>query len=223
MAFFLLVFTFGFFFWLGPNVLAYDFPGKGDAAAWSEALPHYNLANRYLEANRLDEALEHYERAVELYQYDADFYVNLGVTKRKLQDYRGAETAFRQAIAINKQDWLSWSNLANSLLKQDRLSETIAAFEECLKRNPPKSEREAILKDIADIKKVLSYRGGGSNAGSAGGAKPVSASKQNKKQAAVSTAKSTIKTGKKDQKEDQKEDQQKDQFRESGSGWDYVR
>lgn len=216
MPFYLLFFIACLFF--SQPVLAYDFPGKGDAAAWSEALPHYNLANRYLEANRLDEALEHYERAVELYQYDADFYVNLGVTKRKLQDYKGAEAAFRQAIAINKQDWLSWSNLANSLLKQDRLSETIAAFEECLKRNPPKQEKEAILKDIADIKKVLSYRAGGTNKGSAGGAKPSGTAKEKKSESGKNTGKDKVPVqSTKVQKE--KNEQQRD----SQSGWDYVR
>ena len=38
------------------------------------------------------------------------------------------------------------------------MPETIAAFEKCLKCAPPAKEKEAILKDIADIKKVLSFR-----------------------------------------------------------------
>ena len=140
------------------------------------------------------------------------------MTKRKLQDYKGAEAAFRQAIAINKQDWLSWSNLANSLLKQDRLSETIAAFEECLKRNPPKQEKEAILKDIADIKKVLSYRVGGTNKGSAGGAKPSGTAKEKKSESGKNTGKDKVPVqSTKVQKE--KNEQQRD----SQSGWDYVR
>jgi len=56
---------------------------------------------------------------------------------------------------------MSWSNLANSYLKQDKLEDTIKAFETALKCNPPAAEKEAILKDIADIKKILSVRDGG--------------------------------------------------------------
>lgn len=142
----------------GNSALAQGFPGKGEPGAWSDALPHYNLGNRYLEHERLDEAIEQYETAISLYQYDPDFYINLGYALRKIKDYAGAEKAFRKALSLNDKDWLSWSNLANSLLKQDRLPETIAAFEKCLKCAPPAKEKEAILKDIADIKKVLSFR-----------------------------------------------------------------
>ncbi|MBK9281364.1 MAG: tetratricopeptide repeat protein [Candidatus Obscuribacter sp.] len=63
----------------GNSALAQGFPGKGEPGAWSDALPHYNLGNRYLEHERLDEAIEQYQVAISLYQYDPDFYINLGL------------------------------------------------------------------------------------------------------------------------------------------------
>jgi tetratricopeptide (TPR) repeat protein len=132
-----------------------DFPGQGDPSAWSDAIPYYNLANKYLEKDKYEDAVDNYHEAIARYSFDPDFYVNLGYCYRKLGDFESAEQAFRQAIKLNDKDWISWSNLANALLKQKRLPETIKTFEKCLKLNPPAKEKEAILRDIGDIKKVL--------------------------------------------------------------------
>jgi len=137
------------------------FPGKGQPHDWSSALPYYNLGNRYMQKERYEDAIAKYEKAIELYQYDPDFYVNLGVAWRKLENFTAAEAAFKKAAELNAKDWMSWSNLANSYLKQDRLEDTIKAFEQALKCNPPVEEKTAIIKDIADIKKILSVRNGG--------------------------------------------------------------
>jgi tetratricopeptide (TPR) repeat protein len=136
------------------------FPGKGNQNDWSNALPHYNLGNKYMQKERYEDAIAQYEKAVAFYQFDPDFYINLGVAWRKLENFGAAEAAFKKAAELNAKDWMSWSNLANSYLKQDRLEDTIKAFEQALKCNPPPEEKTAILKDIADIKKILSVRGG---------------------------------------------------------------
>lgn len=148
-----------------PTVYAQDaggkasgFPGTGHGADWSDAIPYYNRGNKYLEQGRYDQAVDDYNHAISIYPHDADFYVNLGYCYRKTEDFTLAEKAFRKALTINDKDWTTWSDLANSLLKQNRLKETISAFERCLKCNPPAKEKEAILKDIADIKKVMSFQ-----------------------------------------------------------------
>ncbi len=145
---------------VGP-CLAEGFPGKGNPHDWSEALPYYNLANRYMQKERYEDAIAKYQEAIARYEYDPDFYINLGVAFRKMENFEGAEDAFKKAAALNAKDWMAWSNLANSYLKQDRLQDTMKAFEQALKCNPPVEEKEAILKDIADIKKILSMRNGG--------------------------------------------------------------
>lgn len=135
-----------------------DFPGKGEHSAWTEAIPYYNLANKQLNEGRFQEAVANFEAAIALYKFDPDFHLNLGVALRKMDDYSGAESAFKTAAALSPDDWMCWSNLANAYLKQNKLKQTIAAFERTLKCNPPESERAAILKDITDIRKVLSMQ-----------------------------------------------------------------
>jgi tetratricopeptide (TPR) repeat protein len=126
--------------------------------AWSDAIPYYNLANKYLEKERFEDAVDNYHEAISRFPNDPDFYINLGYCYRKLEDFESAEQAFRKALTLNNKDWMTWSNLANALLKQNKLPETVSTFEKCLKLNMPASERAAINRDIVDIKKILAMR-----------------------------------------------------------------
>jgi tetratricopeptide (TPR) repeat protein len=137
-----------------------DFPGRGDRFAWSNALPYYNLANKYLEHGRYDEAKTNFEEAIYRYEYDPDFFINYGVALRKLESYAAAEEAFKKALELRKNDWQAWSNLANAYLKQNKLKDTIACFQKAMKVEPPPpaAEKEAMLKDIADINKILAMQ-----------------------------------------------------------------
>lgn len=141
---------------LGQAPQSYGFPGRGNPSDWSDALPYYNLGNKYLESGRYDEAIDSFHAACARYDQDADFYINLGVAYRKVDDYQSAEQAFTKALSINDKDWMTWSNLGNALLKQKKLKQTIAAFNRSLKCNPPAKEKAAMEKDIADINKIIS-------------------------------------------------------------------
>lgn len=143
---------------LMPLSASAQFPGQGNSADWADALPYYNLANKYVDKERYDEAVEKYQEAINRYPYDPDFYINLGYAYRKLDDFSLAEQAFRQALQLNPKDWLTWSNLGNALLKQNKLKETLAAFDKALTCKPPAKDKALLLRDIEDIKKVLAMR-----------------------------------------------------------------
>lgn len=144
---------------LSGSAQANGFPGKGDPADWSDALPYYNSGNHLLNEQRYSEAARRYRQAIAKYEFDPDFYINLGVALRKMEDYSSAEQAFKKAIELNDKDWSAWSDLGNVYLKQDRLEDTIGCFEHALRCNPPAAERTAIQGDIGDIHKVLRNMG----------------------------------------------------------------
>lgn len=123
------------------------------------SIQFYNLGNRLMEAGRYEEAAHQFRQAIARKDSDPDYYINLGVASRKMEDYENAQWAFEQAIKLNPKDWVSWNNLGNAFLKQDRLKETIKAFEKAMTCNPPATEKAAMIKDIADIKKILVARG----------------------------------------------------------------
>lgn len=153
-------FTVAVFFFTGAPLasLAEGFPEQGNRADWSEAIPYYNLGNKYLEHQRYQDAVTSFEDAVAIYPYDADFHVNLGVAYRKLEDFTNAEKAFKRASTLNPKDWMVWSNLANAYLKQNKFKETKSAFERALTCNPPASEQTAIRKDLLDLQKIISMQ-----------------------------------------------------------------
>ncbi|MBY0549210.1 MAG: tetratricopeptide repeat protein [Candidatus Obscuribacterales bacterium] len=165
-----------------PPAFAEGFPEKGNRADWSDAIPYYNLGNRYLEHQRFQEAATNFEDAIAIYPYDPDFYVNLGVTYRKLNDYPNAERVFKKAAELNPKDWMAWSNLANAYLKQDKYTEVKKAFEQTLKCNPPASEKAAIQKDMIDLAKIIAMQERNNAAAkaskAAAGAKVTTATKQ---------------------------------------------
>lgn len=142
----------------GGGVNAEGFPEKGNRADWSDAIPYYNLGNKYLGHQRYSEAATSFEDAVAIYPYDPDFYLNLGVAYRKLESYQSAEQAFKKAAELNEKDWMDWSNLANAYLKQNKYKETKAAFERTLTCNPPAAEKAAIQKDLTDLVKILTMQ-----------------------------------------------------------------
>lgn len=141
-----------------PQARSEGFPGQGNVTDWSNALPYYNRANRYINQGRYQDAVNDLNRAIEMYPCDPDFHINLGAAYRKLENYRAAESEFKQATQLNPEDWVGWSNLANASLKQNRLEETIANFGKALKCHPPAAEKVAMERDIADIKKILNQR-----------------------------------------------------------------
>ncbi|MBY0357552.1 MAG: tetratricopeptide repeat protein [Candidatus Obscuribacterales bacterium] len=146
-------------FFFSPTAQAEGFPGQGDAADWSDALPHYNLGNRYLEHGRYDDAARKYGEAIDIYAYDPDFYSNLGMAYCKLNDGAKAESAFKKALQLNNKDWMLWNNLGAAYLKQNKLKDTLLSFEQALKLKPPAADQTKIRKDIADLKKILTAQG----------------------------------------------------------------
>lgn len=136
------------------------FPGIGERVEYARALPHYNLGNKYLAKKWYEKAVESYLNAIDIYPYDADVYINLGMALRRQNDLSRAEWAFKRAIELNKDDWMSLSNLANILMIEDKFSESLKYFNMALKcKDLPKEDKKAILYNIDGIKKIMKNKG----------------------------------------------------------------
>lgn len=136
------------------------FPGKGDRLLYAEALPHYNLGNKYLAREWYEKAVEKYLDAIKIYEYDADVYTNLAVAYRKLNDIESAETAMRKAVELEPYDWTGWSNLANLLMVQEKFADSYQCFQYALKSpGIPAQEKAFIESNIDGIKKIMKARG----------------------------------------------------------------
>jgi tetratricopeptide (TPR) repeat protein len=140
--------------------LGEGFPGMGDRVKYAESLPHYNLGNRYLNKAWYEKAVEKYRDAIEIYPFDADVYINLGLALRKMNDGPRAEWAYKRAIELKGDDWTAVNNLANLYMLEERFDESLKLFDKALKcPDLPRAEKETIESNILGIKKIMKNRG----------------------------------------------------------------
>jgi tetratricopeptide (TPR) repeat protein len=97
-------------------VAAYNgrFPGKGNYHQWKKAVVLYTKGIKAEDAGKPDAAATLYEQAIELYPFDADFFLNLGlVYENDTQDMDKAEAAFKKGLELEPNDpelLLAWAS-----------------------------------------------------------------------------------------------------------------
>jgi tetratricopeptide (TPR) repeat protein len=140
--------------------VAEGFPGKGDRLKYADALPHYNLGNKYLAKEWYEKAAEKYIDAINIYPYDADVYLNLAVAYRKMGHLPEAEEATRKAVEMNDTDWTGWANLGNMLMAQEKFPEAYKCFVRAMKCDGiPAEDKSHMESNIDGMKKILKARG----------------------------------------------------------------
>lgn len=143
-----------------PAADAEGFPGKGNRIKYADALPHYNLGNKYLAKEWYEKAAEKYIDAINIYPYDADVYLNLAVAYRKMGHLPEAEEASRKAVEMNDADWTGWANLGNMLMAQEKFPEAYKCFVKAMKCDGiPAEEKTHMESNIDGMKKILKARG----------------------------------------------------------------
>ncbi len=97
---------------------------------------NFDLANAYFVLRDFPSAERHYLRATELYDGNAREYFYLGLTRMRLGDPAGAETALRRAILLSPKGPGYRYALGQALAAQGRLEECLAAYRAELENYP---------------------------------------------------------------------------------------
>jgi tetratricopeptide (TPR) repeat protein len=66
----------------------------------------------------------------------ADSEYNRGIRARVIQDWKAAESAFRQAVALRPAFPDAWNELGYALRNQERYAESLQAYDEALRLKP---------------------------------------------------------------------------------------
>ena len=97
---------------------------------------HYRMAFCLAKLKRPEEAIEHYQRTLEIFPDYAEAHNNLGNLLMNQRKYAEAEPHFREAIAGAPDMASAHNNLGSLLSRQGRIPEAIPFFTESLRLNP---------------------------------------------------------------------------------------
>src|ERR1035437_2239344 len=115
----------------------------GSAAATSDSLQDsvgwFNKGLALDNLNKSDEAINAYEKAIEINPQDSDAWTGKGLALDNLNKYDEAIKAFDKAIEINPQDSYAWDGKGIALGGLGKYDEVIKAFDKAIEINPQDS------------------------------------------------------------------------------------
>jgi tetratricopeptide (TPR) repeat protein len=92
--------------------------------------------NTMCELNKYDEAIECYDKAIELNPNNADAYNNKGTVLSELRNYHQAIECYDKAIALSKNDDIIYYNKGNALCELNKYDEAIEYYDKAIELNP---------------------------------------------------------------------------------------
>jgi tetratricopeptide (TPR) repeat protein len=113
---------------------------------------HYNIGNAYEREGRLDEAIEHFKKAITIKPSYARAHNNLGNAYTKKGMFGKAVAEYKKAIAINPRcEWANY-NLGIVFITQGEFDRAIAAFRNTIAINPNCAKAHSSLGNAYDKK-----------------------------------------------------------------------
>ncbi len=111
----------------------------------ANALAHCNLAISLVQADRLDEALVHYERSLALADRSANTHYNYAVLLARLDRTAEALTHYEAAVRLKPDFASAQANLGTLLFLNQRAADAIPHLEHALRLNPNDSDTHCTL------------------------------------------------------------------------------
>jgi tetratricopeptide (TPR) repeat protein len=108
-------------------------------------MAHYNLGIVLNDRGRTDEAIAHYQQAIELRPGYAEAHYNLGRLLAQKGQLDDAVTHYEKALEINPADAEAQNNLGVTLFGSGRVEEAIAHYQDALKIRPDYAEASCNL------------------------------------------------------------------------------
>ncbi|HVM48467.1 MAG TPA: tetratricopeptide repeat protein [Candidatus Acidoferrum sp.] len=99
-------------------------------------LAHNNLGTLLLGEGRVDEAMEHFKKALAVEPHAADVHCNLGSALLQQGLLEPAIAQFREAVRLQPELAMAHNNLGSTLLRQGQLEEAILELQEAVKFQP---------------------------------------------------------------------------------------
>jgi tetratricopeptide (TPR) repeat protein len=111
-------------------------------------MAYNNLGVVLLQKGQVDEAIIHYQKALEINPHYADAHFNLGAILFQNGQVDAAAIHFKEALEINPDDVDAQNNLGLALLQKGQVDEAIDHFKKALEINPNDADVNSNLGDI---------------------------------------------------------------------------
>ena len=118
------------------------------ACTSDNAEAHYNLGNALLKKDEVNEAIVHYQTALQIAPRSADVHNNLGNALIKKGDVNEAIAQYQKALEINSHYAKAHVNLGGALLKKGDMNEAIAQYQAALQINPDDAKAHIDLGNV---------------------------------------------------------------------------
>ncbi|MFL6590360.1 MAG: tetratricopeptide repeat protein [Chthoniobacterales bacterium] len=110
-------------------------------------MAHNNLGIALVQSGRIEEAFEHYHKALEINPEYAEAYYNLGNALLRAQRVDEAITDYKKALELEPRISAAHGNLAAIFLRRGELDEAIARFEKALELDSGNATYHRLLAD----------------------------------------------------------------------------
>jgi tetratricopeptide (TPR) repeat protein len=102
------------------------FPGRGGYEDWQKANLEYYQGVQLQQDGKIEQALERFDRARQIYKFDSRYWNSIGVCRQQEGNRADAEHAFRQATSVNPAALQGWVSLRGLLKLEGRDGEATA-------------------------------------------------------------------------------------------------
>ena len=109
---------------------------------------HYDLGNALLQKGNVDDAIAHFQRALQIKADSAEVCYDLGNALLQKGNVDEAITQYQKALQINPDFAGAHNNLGNVLLKMGNVDEALAHFQKALQINPNSVEAHINLGNV---------------------------------------------------------------------------
>ncbi len=130
----------------------------GDAFAWDTAESLFKKAQSAANSGDNTREIDILHKAINVYPYDANYYVAMGEVLRDRHELADAETAERKAITLDASSVPGWLALSGILFKEQRYPESMNAAQTAMGVATP-DERPYVQQGIDSIQVKLTGTG----------------------------------------------------------------
>jgi protein O-mannosyl-transferase len=115
------------------GITLYEYTLEKNPKCW---MAHNNMGSMFLNADRLDEAAEHFRRALEIKPDNVEAHNNLGIVFSRRSKFQEGIEYFQKALKLNPQDPNAHNNYGLILAYLDRYPEAIEQYRQALQFKP---------------------------------------------------------------------------------------